>query len=82
MKLDIFTDNSLVTDVNSMMIMISAYRKLYLYLHTLKNALFWDKHSQFVPHRRHIKSPLQSPASYCYVRFQVVTAVTLKKALF
>jgi hypothetical protein len=28
-----------------------------------KNAVFWDIKTQFVPHRRHIKFPLQSPAS-------------------
>jgi hypothetical protein len=30
---------------------------------TMKNAVFWDIKTQFVPHRRHITSPLQSPAS-------------------
>jgi hypothetical protein len=29
---------------------------------TMKNAVFWDIKSQFVPHRRHITSPLHSPA--------------------
>jgi hypothetical protein len=29
---------------------------------TMKNALFWDIKTQFVPHRKHITSPLQSPA--------------------
>jgi hypothetical protein len=29
---------------------------------TIKNAVFWDVKSQFVPHRRHIKSPLHSLA--------------------
>jgi hypothetical protein len=28
-----------------------------------KNVIFWDIKIQFVPHRRHIKSSLQSPAS-------------------
>jgi hypothetical protein len=28
---------------------------------TMKNAVFWDIKTQFVPHRRHITSPLQSP---------------------
>jgi hypothetical protein len=28
----------------------------------MKNAVFWDIRTQFVPHRRHITSPLQSPA--------------------
>jgi hypothetical protein len=27
-----------------------------------KNSLFWDMKTQFVPHRKHIASPLQSPA--------------------
>jgi hypothetical protein len=30
---------------------------------TMMNAVFWDIKTQFVPHRRHITSPLQSPAS-------------------
>jgi hypothetical protein len=33
-------------------------RKIYL-----KNVVFWDIETQFVLHRRHITSPLQSPAS-------------------
>jgi hypothetical protein len=51
----------------------------------------WDFHSddfeeyrllrykaQFISHRIYITSPLQSPASYCYVRFDVFTAVNMK----
>jgi hypothetical protein len=30
---------------------------------TMKNAAFWDIETQFVLHRKHIISPLQSPAS-------------------
>jgi hypothetical protein len=30
---------------------------------TMKNGVFWDIKTQFVLHRRHITSPLQSPAS-------------------
>jgi hypothetical protein len=30
---------------------------------TMKNAVFWDIKVQFEPHRRHITSPLQSPAA-------------------
>jgi hypothetical protein len=30
---------------------------------TAKNVVFWDIKTQFVPHRRHNTSPLQSPAS-------------------
>jgi hypothetical protein len=48
----------------------------------MKNAVFWDINIQFVLHRRHITSPLQSRASYCYVRFEVFTAVTMKYGVF
>jgi hypothetical protein len=30
---------------------------------TMKNAVFWVIKTQFVPHRKHIKYPLQGPAS-------------------
>jgi hypothetical protein len=30
---------------------------------TMKDAVFWDIKTQLVPHRRHITSPLKSPAS-------------------
>jgi hypothetical protein len=30
---------------------------------TMKNPVLWDKETQFVLHRGHITSPLQSPAS-------------------
>jgi hypothetical protein len=30
---------------------------------TMKNVVFWDIKTQFVLQRRHITSPLQSPAS-------------------
>jgi hypothetical protein len=36
----------------------------------------------FVPHRRHITSPLQNPASYCYVRDEDFTPVTIKNVVF
>jgi hypothetical protein len=48
----------------------------------MKNAVFWDMKTQFVPHRRHITSPLQSPARECYVRFEVFTARTMKNVVF
>jgi hypothetical protein len=48
----------------------------------MKNGVFWDIKTQFVLHRRHITSPLQSPASYCYVIFVVFTAVTMKNVVF
>jgi hypothetical protein len=44
----------------------------------MKNVVFWDIRTQFVLQRRHITSPLQSPASKCYVRFEVFPAVTMK----
>jgi hypothetical protein len=28
---------------------------------TMKNAVFWDRKTQFGPHRKHITSPLRSP---------------------
>jgi hypothetical protein len=31
---------------------------------TMKNVVFWDIKTQFVSHRKHITSPLQSPAGY------------------
>jgi hypothetical protein len=48
----------------------------------MKNVAFWDIKPQFVLHRRHITSPLQSTASYYYVRFEVFTAVTMKNVVF
>jgi hypothetical protein len=48
----------------------------------MKNVVFWDIKPQFVLHRRHITSPLQSPASQCSVKFEVYTAVTVKKVAF
>jgi hypothetical protein len=48
----------------------------------MKNVTFWDIKAQFVPHRRPITSPLQSPAGYYYVRFEVFMAVTMMNAVF
>jgi hypothetical protein len=45
----------------------------------MKNAVFWDIKPQFVPHRRHSTSPQQNPGGQCYVRFEVFTAVAMKK---
>jgi hypothetical protein len=47
---------------------------------TMKNGIFWDIKTQFVPHRRHITSPLL--LCYCYVRFEVFIAVTVKNGIF
>jgi hypothetical protein len=49
---------------------------------TMKNVIFWGLKSQFVPHRRHITSPLQSPAGSRYVRFEVFKAATMKNTAF
>jgi hypothetical protein len=49
---------------------------------TMKNVVFWDIKTHFVPHRRHITSSLQSPAGSCYVRFEVFKVVTMKNARF
>jgi hypothetical protein len=46
----------------------------------MKNVVFWDIKPQFVLRRRHITSPLQSPARCCYVKLAVFTAVTVKNA--
>jgi hypothetical protein len=48
----------------------------------MKNAVFLDIKTQFLPHSRHIKSPLQIPAGYSYVRFEVFKAVSMKNAVF
>jgi hypothetical protein len=48
----------------------------------MKNVVFWDITTQFLPHRRHITFPLQIPAGECYVRFEVFTAVAMKNAIF
>jgi hypothetical protein len=47
----------------------------------MNNVVFWDIKTQFVPHRRHITSPLQNPARYCYINFELSTAVTMKNVL-
>jgi hypothetical protein len=48
----------------------------------MKNVVFWDIRTHFVLHRRHITSPLQSPAGQWYIRFKVFTAATMKDAVF
>jgi hypothetical protein len=37
----------------------------------MKNVVFWDIKTQFVPHKKHITSPLQVLVSLCYVRFAI-----------
>jgi hypothetical protein len=48
----------------------------------MKNAVFWDIKTQFVPRGKHVTSPLQSPVSQCYVRIEVFTEVTMKNVVF
>jgi hypothetical protein len=48
----------------------------------MKNSVFWDIKTLIIPHRRNIASPLQSPASECYVRFEVFTALTMKNVIW
>jgi hypothetical protein len=48
----------------------------------MKNAVYWNIKTHFIPHRRHLTSPLLSPAVSCYVRFVDYTAVTLKVTHF
>jgi hypothetical protein len=47
----------------------------------MKNVVFWDMKSRSIPHRKHITSPLQSPAVKCHVRFEGFTAVTIKTTI-
>jgi hypothetical protein len=48
----------------------------------MKNVVFWDIKTQSVLHRKHITSLLQNPAAQYYVRYEVLTAVTMKNAIF
>jgi hypothetical protein len=48
----------------------------------MKDAFFWDIKTHFKTHRKHVTSPLQSPAGYCSVRSEVFTAVTMKNIVF
>jgi hypothetical protein len=45
-------------------------------------AVLWDIKTLFVLHRRYITSPLQSPAGECYIRFEILTTVTMKNSAF
>jgi hypothetical protein len=48
----------------------------------MKNIVFWDIKTQFVLHRRHITSPVKNPATKCYVKFEVISAVTTEDVVF
>jgi hypothetical protein len=49
---------------------------------TMKNAVFWDIETHFIPYRRQVTSLLQSQDGQCYVRFEVFKAVTMKNSVF
>jgi hypothetical protein len=42
----------------------------------MKNTVFWDIRTHFMPHMKRSASPLLSPAGLYYIRFQGFTAVT------
>jgi hypothetical protein len=44
----------------------------------MKNGVLWNMKTQFVLHRGHNTSPLQNPPDYCYVRFEIFTAVIIR----
>jgi hypothetical protein len=51
------------------MLNVRKYKKITVYARfevltalAIKNAFFWDIKPQFIPHRKHITSPLWSPA--------------------
>jgi hypothetical protein len=48
----------------------------------MKNAVFYDIKTQFVPHKKHISSQPQSPPGLCHVIFEVFGAVTMKNAVY
>jgi hypothetical protein len=48
----------------------------------MKNVVIWGINTGFIPHRRHITSPLQSPAGQFYVISEVSTAVIMKNFVF
>jgi hypothetical protein len=57
----------------------------------MKNVVFWDiktknlksyTKTKFIPLRKHITSPLQSPVGQYYVRFEVFTAVTMRNVFW
>jgi hypothetical protein len=68
--------------VNKKYITLSVVRFEVFTAVTMKTGVFWDMKTLFVPHKKHITSPLQSRAGQFYERFEVFTAVTMKNALF
>jgi hypothetical protein len=48
----------------------------------MKNAVFWDIKNTVRTSQETYYVSLHSPAGYCYVRFEVSTAVTMKNAVF
>jgi hypothetical protein len=49
---------------------------------TTEVTVFLDLKTQFIPHKKHITSPLRSPDGKYYVRFEVFTAVTMTNSVF
>jgi hypothetical protein len=47
----------------------------------MTDAVFWDIEAKFLPHMKHITSPLQIPAGYSYVRFVDIMAVNKEKVI-
>jgi hypothetical protein len=47
----------------------------------MKNVVFWDIKTQFVPYKTHYFSATE-PSWLCYVRFEVFTAVAMKNVVF
>jgi hypothetical protein len=48
----------------------------------MKNDVYWDIGTQFIPQRKHITSPLESQPVNAMLRFEIFTAVTMKNAVF
>jgi hypothetical protein len=48
----------------------------------VKNAVFWNVTTQFLPHRRQSTSPLQSLPAGCCVIVEVFIAVTMNNSIF
>jgi hypothetical protein len=48
----------------------------------MKYAVFCGIRTEFVPHKRHITSLLQSTTGECYVRSEVSMEATMKNAVF
>jgi hypothetical protein len=61
---------------------LTTYVRFEVLTATMKNAVFWDIKTQFVPNGKHLTSLLHNPAGKCCVRFEVLMAVTVNNAVF